>query len=555
MGFASTQFAAEKWWDDAVIYQIFTRSYLDTDGDGIGNINGITEKLDYIKDLGVTAIWLTPFLPSGNYHGYDPEDYYSVDPDLGTMEDYEELIAEAHARDIKIIFDLVLNHCGFYHPWFQDAISNENSPYADWFVFSEEPVYGWGNATGNVSQPAWNDITSEGYYRNGWQFYAAFNSGLPDFNVTNQEVIDEFHNIVKFWVDKGVDGFRLDAIRYMIATGPDDQKDTPETIEWCNNFADYIHSLSDDIYVIGEVYAGYEVCSEYYTADGGMDQLFDFEISGRKNSIKSCFSVGKPKGIYTKMEDLMDMEEDSDIPKDYLAPFFSNHDSGRLPEDLQTPEKVKAAALIYFTLPTGTPYIYYGDEIGMREGKEMIGDAQMRNPMWWDGTKNAGFTTKLAAWTVKMKEEYYTNINVAAQENDDQSILSMFKKLIELRKTSDVLQEGDFIVIESDPDFMTYLDDPERTIKDDPLVCYYRQLDDEILLVLMNPGSHQIEVKQTIDGDLFTENKGMLELVDSFSSYDIQSEMDADIAEDILRGTFNLVLEPRDFYVMQMRIK
>jgi glycosidase len=309
-----------------------------------------------------------------------------------------------------------------------------------------------------------------GYARDGQAYYAAFNFTIPDLNHNNTAVRDEFRKIAKFWINKGVDGFRIDAARYLIENGPNQQTDTPETIKYLHDFAAYVKTINPNVYVVAEVYAGVAVTEKYYMP-GGMDAVFCFDIGGKGGSIQGTFATGKTAAFYQTVDALVATAREG-VPSTFYSHFFSNHDSGRLPENLREPDKIKAAAVAMFTIPGGAPYIYYGDEIGEREGFNMIGDANKRNPMWWNGENNAGFTTRSSAWVKKMKVEFYTNCNVALQIVDPQSTLSLFRKLIRLREAQPVLQNGSYEYIKMDLTHMTMTDEPETVIDKNPLIPF-----------------------------------------------------------------------------------
>ena len=456
---ATSLFGASKWWQDAVFYQIFPYSFYDSDGDKYGDFNGITAKLDYLNYLGVTAVWLCPIntRPEGMYHGYAVSDYYAVDPKLGTMADFEKLVKEAHKKNIKIVFDFVMNHTSVENAWFLDSLNTKGSKYNDWYLW-EKKNPGWPNPTGNTKQPSWNLYDKPGLH-NAEFYYAAFNMTIPDLNHQNINVKNEMYKIAKYWLDKGVDGFRIDAARYLIETGPNEKQiDTPETIKYLTDFANYCKKINPDTYVIAEVYAGIDITSKYYDPKGGLDGVFDFEIGGKGGVIMGALQVGKPGGFINILKTFTSKKG---IPIQFYSQFFSNHDSGRLPENLKDPIKIKAAAAMFFTVPGGAPYIYYGDEIGLMEDYESFGDVNMRGCMMWNAEKNGGFTANDWTWTKKMKKYYLDpataedkykkeamNLNVDYEKKDHQSVLQLFRKLIDWRKKYDVLKNGDFQFID-----------------------------------------------------------------------------------------------------------
>ncbi len=561
-GLWSAERASGKWWDSAVFYQIFPLSFQDSDEDGRGDLKGIISRLDYIEKLGVTAVWLTPFHPrsQGFYHGYAVNDYYGVEPELGTMADYEKLIQEAHKKGIKVILDLVMNHSSTDNPWF--VADGNNTGNKDYYLWKKSSPSGWGNASGNSTMPAWNEYTVEGAKRKGQYFYAAFNFTLPDLNHTNPEVQKEFRKVAKFWLDKGVDGFRIDAARYMIETGPGEgQTDTPETIQYLNDYARYIKSVNPNAYVIAEVYTGMDNIARYYQA-GGLDACYNFDFGGKGGTIQGSMQTGKTRALQQNMDTILGLDKKG-IPYTYYAQYFSNHDSGRMPENLRTPDKIKAAAVILFTIPGGAPYIYYGDEIGEREGYNLIGDANKRNPMYWDSSLNAGFTTKKGVWLRKMKKYYMDpkdtdndkdakeaqNLNVAFEEKDPQSTLHLFKKLIQLRKSSPALQSGDYTEIKIDMDKMKI--DSEKEKKNNPLVSFVRTKENEIVVVLINTGKDKVTLNQPLDIKALSD-KGW-KMTASLDGSDLTKDVNAAVVKNILAGKLNLTLDSRSYLVVQLK--
>ena len=294
------------WWNDTVFYEIFVRSFYDSNADGIGDINGIIEKLDYLndgnpnttKDLGVTGIWLMPINPSPSYHGYDPTDYYGVNTDYGTMDDFTKLMEECHKRGIRVIIDMVYNHSSNQNPWFIEARDQPQSAKHDWYVWSAtDPGY-----AGPWGEKVWYQ-TVAGYY------YAIFASTQPDLNYTNSSVTDEMLNIAKYWIqDVGVDGFRLDAGRYLVEEGKD-QQDTASTHAWWKNFYTFCKGINPQAMTVGEIYTTNFIVDDYVKNDE-FDQAFNFDLASqilknvdRQNAvnlnaaIKSSFELF-PKGDY-----------------------------------------------------------------------------------------------------------------------------------------------------------------------------------------------------------------------------------------------------------------
>ena len=418
---ASTQTAAPapetdsaSWWHDAVFYEIFVRSFNDSNGDGIGDFNGITQKLDYLQGLGINAIWLMPIHPSPSYHGYDVLNYYAVNPEYGTLKDFKNLLNEAHERNIKIIIDLVLNHTSSQHPFFVDANSGPNAKYRDWYVWSDKPGDHWVQGNG-------------GYY------YALFCDCMPDLNYRNAEVTEKMFNVTKYWLeDVGVDGFRLDAAKHLIEEGSKIEN-TDSTHEWLKGFYTFYKSINSNAYTVGEVYGAGAFLGTKYTEQ--LDHVFNFELaSGIINSVNGESNSGINSAWKFTLKDLSNGE---------YATFLTNHDQNRVMSVLNgDEEKAKLAAVILLTSP-GTPFIYYGEEIGM-QGKKP--DEDIRRPMQWTADVNAGFT---AGTPWRAPDANYAQINVAAEEKDPNSLLNLYRALTKLRAEHPVLRTGSLTLLDT----------------------------------------------------------------------------------------------------------
>ena len=403
------------WWRDAVFYEIFVRSFNDSNGDGIGDFNGITQKLDYLQSLGVNAIWLMPINPSPSYHGYDVLNYYTVNPQYGTMDDFKHLLAEAHKRDIKIIIDLVLNHTSSQHPFFVDANNNPESKYRDWYVWSNEGGDRWHQG-------------KNGYY------YGYFWGGMPDLNYNNPEVTAQMEAVTQHWLTGiGVDGFRIDAVKHLIEEG-NKLENTPATHEWLKGYYTFYKSLSPEAYTVGEVYGAGAFLATKYTNQ--TDQIFNFELaSGFVNSVLGESNTGLNGAWAFTLKDITDGN---------YATFLTNHDQNRVMSvfngDMQ---KAKLAAVLMLTSP-GTPFIYYGEEIGM-QGKKP--DEDIRLPMQWSAAANAGFTTG-TPWRAPFAN--YTEVNVAVQDADPNSLINLYRTLTKLRAEHPALRRGQIAVLDTD---------------------------------------------------------------------------------------------------------
>lgn len=404
------------WWQQAVFYEIFVRSFYDSNGDGIGDFNGITSKLDYLKSLGITGIWLMPIHPSTSYHGYDVLNYYAVNPQYGSLDDFKKMLKEAHARGIRIIIDLVLNHTSSQHPWFIDANSKPNSKYRNWYLWSD------------------TELSNKWYPGNTGFYYAYFGNSMPDLNYRNPEVTNQIEKITDYWLNTiGVDGFRIDAAKHLIEEG-NKLENTPSTHAWFQGFYTFYKNDKSDAYVVGEVSnAGGLIAKTYF---GQMDQIFNFELA---SAVLNSVGGGATSSINSSFQLTL-----KDKPDNNYAIFLTNHDQNRVMSVLHGDvNKAKVAASLLLTSP-GTPFIYYGEEIGMQGEKP---DEDIRLPMQWSADpRTAGFSSS-TPWRVPHTT---TSIfNVAMEENINNSLLNHYRALIALRNQHPALQTGSFILLDT----------------------------------------------------------------------------------------------------------
>ena len=465
-------------WGNKVFYEIFVQSFADSNGDGIGDIPGMTSKLDYLNELGVDVIWLMPMSPSPSYHKYDVIDYRSIHPDYGTMDDFKEFLQEAHKKGIYVIIDFVINHTGYDHPWFQNAIKGKDAEYRDFYVWANKDSIAEQIAkketsfdSDNIQQwhPVQGDSTKEHYY-------GFFYGGMPDLNYDNPKVRNEIYETGKFWLKEiGVDGFRLDAAKHIY---PDDRAEDSHAF-W-KEFRSKMEKVNPNVYLIGEVWADAKSASPYAA---GFTSLFNFD---RAFSILESINKGEVvtaniKGHGYEVDSNSNLAEviNTSLPwfKNYNpgfveASFLSNHDQNRVASVLENDErKIKLAASLLFTLP-GTPYIYYGEEIGMLGIKP---DENIREPMLWD-TQNEDVNR--ATW---IKPVYSTDdsiASVAAQSSKESSILSHYKNLIRLKKR-EVLALGDIKHVElSNTNTISF----QRSFKDESVLVIHN-LSNKVLAV------------------------------------------------------------------------
>lgn len=450
------------WWNDSIFYEIFVRSFYDSDGDGIGDFTGLVEKLDYLNDgdpetsndLGITGIWLMPIHPSPSYHGYDVTDYYDVNPEYGTMEEFRTLLEEAHARGIRVIIDLVLNHTSSDHPWFQQSL-DPDSPYHAWYVWEEENpgfVGPWG-------QRVWHRG------ENGMFYYGVFWGGMPDLNYENPEVVQEMKEVARFWLeDVGVDGFRVDAARYIHAEDAQ-QEDVQATHDFFRDLNLYVKEVDPEALLVGEIWTSSFLVAAYIREEE-FDLAFDFDLA-------SAFVQSAQSSRSSRVESQLAISIRS-FPQGQFATFLTNHDQNRVMSavvgDVAT---AKNAASLLLTAP-GVPFLYYGEEIGMIGMKP---DEEIRNPMQWSGEAGGGFTDG-EPWE-PLKEDYPEK-NVALQMDDPDSLLSHYQRLVHSRMDHQALRWGEAFILESDSaaayGLLRYTEDESvlvfLNLGDDPLEAY-----------------------------------------------------------------------------------
>lgn len=416
-------------------YEIFVGSFYDSNGDGIGDIKGILAKLDYLKDpedetttdLGVNGIWLMPIMPSPSYHKYDVTDYYNIDPQYGTIEDFKELIKECDQRGIKIIIDLVLNHTSSQHPWFTEATSYlkklkkgqeidlTECPYAGYYNFSKDAAKktGWCQLEGTE-----------------WYYEARFSSNMPDLNLDSDYVRERIQKVASYWMDLGVGGFRLDAAKeYYTGNGK-------KNIEFLNWFQTYVKSQNPECYVVAEVWDSIGTISQYY--ESGIDSIFNYyygSSDGKIANLVNQISKGKAGKSLAKvmksMQDTLSVRNPSYID----ASFLSNHDNDRCISYVGTDlNKMKLMAGINLCM-SGSSFVYYGEEIGMAgSGK----DENKRGPMIWSNTNTEGKTTG----PVNMDTFADSVDSVEDQQKDPYSLLNYYIKAIRLRNTNPEIARG-----------------------------------------------------------------------------------------------------------------
>lgn len=495
------------WYHKTTIYQIYPRSFYDSSGDGIGDLQGIIQKLDYIKDLGFETIWISPFFASPQVDfGYDISDYTDIAPEYGTMEDALQLIEEAHQRGLRIVFDMVMNHTSNEHPWFKESRWSRDNPKADWYIWRDQPN-NWQSMTGGSG---WHYAAERGQY-----FWSSFLPFQPDLNYRNPEVKHAMLEIVRFWLSKGVDGFRLDLFNFIYKDAefrdnpfsltllPTDENSAgffqkmkytvnqPESFKLAREFRNVCDEFGEKLSV-GEVNGGTKIIRKFLgdETNNGLTLVFDFGM------LNFNFTAEYFHGLIEAME------------REYLFPFmpvysFSNHDKHRIMHhvggDLR---KAKLLHMLQLTV-RGVPCMYYGEEIGMTDSKFpfgttldpiphkfrfiprfvfealglMINRDEVRTPMQWDRTKNAGFSTAEKTWL--LVNENYRQVNVEEEEKDEYSLLNTIRRLHQIRNIGGALQQGSMELVDNLPK---------------NVLGYRRILGNERIFILMNFDEEEKEV-------------------------------------------------------------
>ncbi len=499
----------KSWIKDLVIYQVYPRSFQDSNGDGIGDIPGIISRLDHLSDLGINALWLSPVYRSPNDdNGYDISDYQQIMQEFGTMEDWEQLCAECHQRNIKVIMDLVVNHSSDEHPWFEESKSSRDNDKSDYYIW-RDPKNGkepnnWASVFGGS---AWEYVPQRGQY-----YYHLFSKKQPDLNWANPKLREEIFSMMEWWVKKGVDGFRVDAISYL--DKPQDFPDSPEPPQpdGYSFSACLVNGRPGTHAYIREmnrrIFSPYNVLTVGEVAAPDTQELARYVATEREEFDMAIPFVAPVVEINTWSPKKLR----EDIAADYAAlkengwwaRFFSNHDKPRqvslYGDDKEYWEvSAKMLAMLLHSLP-GTPFVYQGEEIGMTNMRfptieqyndpdakntyhqqllagatpeQALAEAQMvsrdnaRTPMQWDSTKNAGFTSGEPWLGINPN---YTRINVENQKNDPHSIYSCYKKLIALRKESPAMSKGDLEILPVDSDTLFAL---KRTFQDEVLLSFH----------------------------------------------------------------------------------
>jgi alpha-amylase len=441
-----------------VCYEIFVRSFCDSNGDGIGDINGIISKLDYLMDLGIEAIWLTPIHPSPSYHKYDVVDFYEVDPEFGTLDDFKNLLKEAHQRGMAVYLDLIVNHTSTLHPWFIEASKGPDNPYRNFYWWmTVDKINTMGLAKRETSGDSDEVYPWHGEPDDPEKYYGLFFSGMPDLNYDSEQLKAELSYIVYYWlIDIGVDGYRLDAARHIY---PSWLKYNNQQFWW--HFDYFVRNIKPETYTVGEIWATAEEVAPYLY---NLNAAFHFDISF---ALQRILVAEKDEDLVSKC--LKNYALFKKYNPDFIdATMLTNHDQDRIGSVVGNHTgKKKLAAAILLTLP-GQPYIYYGEEIGMLGTKP---DPCIREPFLWSDNP---WDPQTPTWR---KAEFSTTQNLSplsAQLNDPESVFQHYKTLISLRKSEPALAQ---ILVPN----LAAVD-----LEDDEVLAYLRPHDQRPVLILHN---------------------------------------------------------------------
>ncbi|NER10154.1 oligo-1,6-glucosidase [Muriicola jejuensis] len=521
----STVIKDDTWWKEGIVYQIYPRSFKDTDGDGVGDLKGIIEELDYIQSLGVTMVWLNPIYSSPNAdNGYDISDYRSIMEEFGTMEDFDAMLKGMHDRGIRFIMDVVVNHSSDQHEWFLQSRSSRDNPYRDyyhwWPAEKGKPPYRY--SLFDAAGDAWKyDSITDAYYLH------YFSQQQPDLKWENPKVRQEVYDLMKFWAEKGVDGFRLDAFQF--AAKDTTYPEFPDDLE--QNFIQYYAmqpGLHDYLREMNqEVFSKYDVMSVAEGAGRNFEEAHELVDADRKElNMAYAFEgvdIAKPEGYsLAHFKEVFSRWDQEFAEKGWLSIFLANHDQARLVSRFGSDDprfRAASAKLLntFILSMRGTPYCYYGDELGMTNigfdsislyrdiaalnGYEKVklagGDLETymanlkfssrdngRTPMQWDTTLNAGFSSGTPWLPVN---ENYKTVNVAVEKEDPSSVLNHFKAMVSLRKESPALVYGAYTLL---------LPEHEK------IYAYTREWEGQKMLVILNFSNDIVTLPVPVEEEL-----------------------------------------------------
>ena len=461
------------WYKNSFIYNLEVGTFKDSDGDGLGDFKGLTQKIDYLDSLGVDVIWLAPFMPSpGGDDGYDITDYYSVNPKLGTMQDFKTFVAEAKKRDIRIIMDIVLNHTSVEHPWFRSARADSNSKYRLWYVWADKKPKDAdkGMVFPGVQKETWTfDEKAQKYY------FHRFYKFQPDLNYGNPDVQREAFNVVKYWLRQGVDGYRLDAVPFIIDLPETGSEDPERMLNLVAKLRSEMKSVKSDALMLGEANLSPGENKDYFGEENsGMQMMFNFYAnqylffslaSGETEDLVKALEDTRKKPLaaqwayFLRNHDEIDLARLTDKQRNLIFSKFGPdtnmqlYDRGirrRLAPMLNNPTQLRMAYSLLFAFP-GAPVIRYGEELGMGDDLSLKERLSVRTPMQWSDEKNAGFSTAQKPFrpVISAGNYSYQKVNVEKQEKDPRSLLHFIKQLVKIRKDHPELGLGTFEILDT----------------------------------------------------------------------------------------------------------
>ena len=488
-----------EWYKDSVIYQLHVRAFYDSNDDGIGDFRGLQQKLDYLQGLGINALWLLPFFPSPlRDDGYDIADYCSVHKSYGALEDVKAFLAAAHERGMRVIIELVLNHTSDQHPWFQEARSSRDNPRRNWYVWSDtDELYRDARiifVDTELSNWAWDPV-SKSYY---WH---RFFSHQPDLNYDNPEVREAMWNVMKFWLELGVDGFRLDAVPYLVERDGTSCENLPETHDIVRELRRRLDNSFPGKLLLAEANQWPADVSAYFGHGDEFQMAFHFplmprmfmavKLEDRKPIIEILQRTPEiPPNcqwcIFLRNHDELTLEMVTDVERDYMYDEYARDKSMRINVGIRRRlaplmdndrRRIELLNGMLMSMP-GTPVIYYGDEIGMGDNIYLGDRNGVRTPMQWDGHWNAGFSStdpeRLYAPVISNPVYGYQSVNVDSQKRSEHSLLSWMKHLIQVRKSTQVFSRGT----------IEFLDPPNHRV-----LAYVREFGNERVLAVNNLAS------------------------------------------------------------------
>jgi maltose alpha-D-glucosyltransferase/alpha-amylase len=544
--------SANLWYKNAVFYQVYVRAFFDSNADGHGDLRGLTLKLDYLQDLGIDCLWIMPVYPSPLLDdGYDIADFYDIHPDYGTLRDFKDFIEAAHQRGMRVITDLVLNHTSDKHPWFQAARSDPRSNYRDYYVWSDnDQKYQKARIIfldTEKSNWTWNEQASQYYWR---RFYAS----QPDLNYDNPAVQDEMMQVMEFWLDLGVDGFRADAVPYLFEREGTVCENLPETHAYLKKLRRLIDEKFPDRILLCEANQWPEDVREYFGEDDEFHMGFHFPLMPRifkalgEGDVAPIHWILKrtppiPEGnqwcTFLRNHDELTLEMVTEEERQWMWEQYAPEPRMRLNLGIRRrlspllgndQRKIELAYSLLFTLP-GSPIIYYGDEIGMGDNIWLDDRNGVRTPMQWDDSNNGGFSNaspdQLYAPIIANPDYNPERVSVARQRGDPASLLNTIKAMVNVRKSHPAFGWGDF---------SWALDD--STSGSGPIAAYWRTHGDEKLLIIHNLTS----IKQTIEITL-----------PSYKSDDVQEIFGNASAIRVTEGRLSAEIYPYQYQWLQLR--